>query len=66
MDSIISIIEGWATKYTSVNIGFGIVIAILIVAIIACLFILNLSYRKMKSQREKIETLKKEYEALKR
>jgi hypothetical protein len=49
VDSLVNIVEGWATKYTSVNIGFGIVIAILIVVIIACLFVLNLSYRKMKA-----------------
>jgi hypothetical protein len=35
----ITVLEGWATKYTSANIGFGIVIAILIVVMLASCFI---------------------------
>ena len=35
----ITLIEGWASKYTAANTGFGIVIAILLVAIIAVCFL---------------------------
>ena len=38
-DNWISIIEGWASKYTAANTGFGIAIAILIIAILALCFI---------------------------
>ena len=50
-ESVINVLEGWGTKYKSANTGFGIVIAILIVAIIACFFVFRLNSRKMHAQR---------------
>ena len=43
IESVTKIYEGWIDKYQSANIGFGIVIALLIVGIIATaiLFLIN-------------------------
>jgi hypothetical protein len=54
-----SIVEGWATKYTAANTGFGIAIAILIIAILALCFLFQLNYRKIQAQRKKLDDLKK-------
>jgi len=48
-DSVINVIEGWAAKYKSANTGFGIALAVLIVAIIACFFVFKLNARKMQA-----------------
>jgi hypothetical protein len=47
VENWVSIIEGWASKYTAANIGFGIAIAILIIAILALCFLFQLNYRKI-------------------
>ncbi len=47
IDNWVSVVEGWASKYTAANTGFGIVIAILIIAILALCFLFQLNYRKL-------------------
>ena len=56
--------EGWNSKYGSANIGFGIVLAIIIVLIISSgiLFCINIS--RLSKQRLSIANLKKDLAAV--
>lgn len=57
---IVNVIQGWASKYTSANIGFGIVVAIVFVAAVAGSILFVLSYRSLKLQRMRLSNLKQE------
>ena len=53
----VSVVEGWGNKYKAANIGFGIAVGLLIVAILTLCLLFHMNYRKLKVQREKIDAL---------
>lgn len=56
--------EGWTAKYTSVNIGFAIVVSIFIIAFAVFLYLFMTNFKRINAQRQRVEVLKKELEKI--
>ena len=54
------VIEGWLTKYGAANIGFGVVVAVILVAIIAGLILLCINLSRISKLKLRMTNLVKE------
>ena len=57
-------VEGWEDKLSAANAGFGIVIAIILVIILAGCVLFAINYSRLQKQREKIRNLNQEMKDL--
>jgi len=48
-EEYVYVVEGWAKKYQAANAGFGIVIAIMIIALFGICYKFQLNYREIKA-----------------
>ncbi len=60
IESVTKIYEGWLDKYRSANIGFGIVIALLIVGIIATAILFLINHQRLQRLRARMLALQKD------
>jgi hypothetical protein len=56
--------EGWQDKLTAANIGFGIVVALIIVSVIAGCILFGINQSRVNRQRDIIRNLQKELDEL--